>query len=279
MASLGDYPQEVAAYTQGRGSLQLSPDGYDECHNAEEVIAQRAYDPEADTANTPDSVFCAHGSGVIVKWDHVFEQMHLESALKADRPGLIVGNLQPDDRALEAILRREFGEQTTTLYRPKERLDPQEKLVIRPPRKTTWIVDGYNMIFCWPELADTAKSDLSAARRHLLNDLSSFCGFREMYADRCIRRLQGSGKSRRKGTVPQHFRGVHPRKPDGGCLYRKPGGGNREKRSGQGGDLRWSYPAFVPPVRGPAGVRTGDGGGGPAGQKRKCENFMGGNRP
>ena len=179
VASLGDYPQEVAAYTQGRGSLQLSPDGYDECHNAEEVIAQRAYDPEADTANTPDSVFCAHGSGVIVKWDHVFEQMHLESALKADRPGLIVGNLQPDDRALEAILRREFGEQTTTLYRPRERLDPQEKLVIRPPRKTTWIVDGYNMIFCWPELADTAKSDLSAARRHLLNDLSSFAGFRK----------------------------------------------------------------------------------------------------
>ena len=35
------------------------------------------------------------------------------------------------------------------------------------------------MIFCWAELADTAKSDLSAARRHLLNDLSSFAGFRK----------------------------------------------------------------------------------------------------
>ena len=56
-SELGDYAQTVAAYTQGRGQLQISLHGYLPCHNQEEVVQQVGYDPEADIENTPDSVF------------------------------------------------------------------------------------------------------------------------------------------------------------------------------------------------------------------------------
>jgi predicted RNA-binding protein with PIN domain len=40
-------------------------------------------------------------------------------------------------------------------------------------------VDGYNIIFAWDDLAETAKHDLDAARRSLLDRLSSFAGFKK----------------------------------------------------------------------------------------------------
>ena len=65
---VGEYALEVARYTGGRGRLSLELAGYRPCHNADEVIAAAAYDPEADLPNTPDSVFCSHGAGHTVKW-------------------------------------------------------------------------------------------------------------------------------------------------------------------------------------------------------------------
>jgi predicted RNA-binding protein with PIN domain len=41
------------------------------------------------------------------------------------------------------------------------------------------IVDGYNVIFAWDDLAETAKHDLDAARRQLMDALSSFAGFKK----------------------------------------------------------------------------------------------------
>ena len=36
------------------------------------------YDPLADTLNPPGSVFCSHGAGFYVAWDHVREWAHCE---------------------------------------------------------------------------------------------------------------------------------------------------------------------------------------------------------
>ncbi len=179
-SELGDYAQTVAAYTQGRGSLQLRLQGYLPCHNGEKVIAEADYDPEADLAHTPDSVFCAHGAGFHVKWDQVKDYMHLSSGLQQSQPPTIITrHLDADDKALEAILAREFGPQTTKLYRAPADRPAEETLTIRPPRQQYLIVDGYNIIFAWEELAETAKSDISAARRQLCDILSSYAGFKK----------------------------------------------------------------------------------------------------
>ena len=79
VAVLSGYDLSVAAYTKGNGTLICIPRGYAPCHNTEEVIKQAAYDPTADLANSPDSIFCAHGAGFPVPWWQVPDYMHIET--------------------------------------------------------------------------------------------------------------------------------------------------------------------------------------------------------
>ncbi len=177
-SEIGDYTADLAAYSQGRGVLQLRLKGYYPCHDQEKVVAEAGYDPEADLDNTPDSVFCAHGAGFTVKWDQVKDYMHLESGLKP-KPQIITQNLAAEEKALEAILKREFGEQTTRLYRPPQNRDAGEKLTIKPLKQQYLIVDGYNIIFAWEDLAQIAQTDLDTARDRLIDRLSSFAAFKK----------------------------------------------------------------------------------------------------
>ena len=180
--SLGDYADQVAAYTQGRGQLQVALEGYAPCHNQEEVVAAAGYDPEADLDNTPDSVFCSHGAGFTVKWHEVKEYMHLESGLKqAQEPTIITRNVRLDDKELEAIMEREFGPVKRPLYHAPANRSAKAEVDIRPPRQSAIIVDGYNIIFAWEELKELAQHDLDAARRRLCDILSSFAGFKKCY--------------------------------------------------------------------------------------------------
>ena len=177
-SELGDYAQQVAAYTQGKGQFQLSLLGYAPCHNQEAVVAAADYSPEADLENTPDSVFCAHGAGFTVKWSQVKDYMHLESGLQEEKPPeLVTRNLRVDDKELEAIMLREFGPMKRPLYRTPENRPAKEEIFIRPLQQRCLIVDGYNMIFAWDGLSATARTDLYAARRQLLDRLSSYTGY------------------------------------------------------------------------------------------------------
>ncbi len=181
-SELGDYADTLASYTQGRGRLQIVLDGYAPCHNPEAVIAQAAYDPEADLANTPDSVFCAHGAGFTVKWQDVPQYMHLESGRKEEKqPQIISRNFHMDDRELEAIMEREFGPVKRPLYRPPANRPATDEIVIQSPRQQALIVDGYNIIFAWEDLAALAKEDLEAARRQLCDVLSNYAGYRKCH--------------------------------------------------------------------------------------------------
>lgn len=81
VSALGDYAREVAAYTQGRGRLLCSLRGYAPCADQDAVLASVDYDPTADLDNSPDSVFCSHGAGVIVPWDEVPARAHVSSGL------------------------------------------------------------------------------------------------------------------------------------------------------------------------------------------------------
>ena len=179
-SELGDYAVTLAAYTQGRGRLQLGMDGFHPCHNTDAVVAETAYDPEADLENTPDSVFCAHGAGFTVKWHQVKDYMHLDSCVKQEKPPEVIQrNIHADDRELEKIMLREFGPQKTRLYTPPVRRNEDDLRTIRPVKQQYIIVDGYNIIFAWDELAKIAESDLEAARRKLCDILSDFAGFKK----------------------------------------------------------------------------------------------------
>ncbi|MCD7744690.1 MAG: TetM/TetW/TetO/TetS family tetracycline resistance ribosomal protection protein [Lachnospiraceae bacterium] len=77
VVTMRGYQRELLSYTKGRGRLSCRLKGYEECHNAQEVIAQRGYDAQADTENPCGSVFCAHGAGFVVNWDEVPDYAHI----------------------------------------------------------------------------------------------------------------------------------------------------------------------------------------------------------
>jgi len=85
-SEVGDYALDVAAYTGGNGSMTCELLGYEPCHDSERIIGERAYDPEADLSNTPDSVFCSHGAGYTVKWHEAAEHMHVTDDPSRERP-------------------------------------------------------------------------------------------------------------------------------------------------------------------------------------------------
>ncbi len=76
-----DYGREVQAYTGGLGKLSLRFAGYEPCRNAEEVIAEIGYDPEADLAHPSSSLFCEKGAALYVHWNEVPDRCRVESGV------------------------------------------------------------------------------------------------------------------------------------------------------------------------------------------------------
>ncbi len=73
-----DYSSEVIAFSRGKGSINLIFDGYDKCHNTEEVIEEIGYRRDVDIEYSSSSIFCSKGQGYVVPWDKVEEEMHCE---------------------------------------------------------------------------------------------------------------------------------------------------------------------------------------------------------
>ena len=89
VVTMQEYQQDVTAYTRGQGKLSCTLQGYEPCHNEDEVLAASTYDPELDMANPTSSVFCAHGAGYIVDWYDVYDMMHVK-----EDPGFALAGME-----------------------------------------------------------------------------------------------------------------------------------------------------------------------------------------
>ena len=182
-AKLIHYMEELLAWSHGRGRLSLSPCGYRPCLEQEKLVRELGYDPERDTENPADSVFCAHGAGVNIKWAEVPQYMHLESCLRPKREE--TAELQTprwrgfsiDERELEAIMEREFGPIKRPLYQMRQVNAAPAPTSVPARSPETVLIDGYNLIFAWDELKDLARERLDLAREKLMDMLSGYAGF------------------------------------------------------------------------------------------------------
>ena len=182
VAGMNEYMQELLAYTHGRGRLSLTPGGYRPCREQQKIVDAIGYEPERDTDNPADSVFCSHGAGVNIPWDKAKDYMHLESCLKppVEEAAPIAApryrSLSIDDRELEAIMEREFGKIKRPQYSARQvNAAASEPVFEKKPEFI--IVDGYNLIFAWDELKKLAADRLDLARGRLMDMLSNYCGF------------------------------------------------------------------------------------------------------
>lgn len=190
VSEMQSYQTEVIAYTRGEGRISCGIKGYFPCHNAEDVIKQTGYDFNADVENSADSVFCAHGAGHLVKWDEVYEHMHLGSIFA--RPRAVTENevnsykaRAATDKELMEIFERTYGKirnRTSTNERTAMRRDRltenSDNSRKKPQGEEYLLVDGYNIIFAWDELKKTAEENLDSARVKLINIMCNYQAFR-----------------------------------------------------------------------------------------------------
>lgn len=195
VSAMRDYHTEVISYTHGKGRLNCIPKGYYPCHNTDEVIADIGYDPDSDTDNTADSVFCSHGAGVIVKWDEAPSRMHVDSGIRFGQKDEIVQDApvtqqlissykqrMATDKELMDIFERTYGkinrDPRQAMRKPQN--EPKLPKLPTPPKGPEYLlVDGYNIIFAWDELKLLAKENLDLARNRLINILCNYRGFRQ----------------------------------------------------------------------------------------------------
>ncbi|MBO4862082.1 MAG: NYN domain-containing protein, partial [Firmicutes bacterium] len=83
-----------------------------------------------------------------------------------------------DEKELESIMLREFGPIKRPRYTSPVYNRAEDNKTGRGVRKTYLIVDGYNMVFAWKELQETARTDIAAARDRLSDLLESFSALR-----------------------------------------------------------------------------------------------------
>ncbi len=202
VSTMSSYSSEVVRYTHGRGKLECRFKGYEPCHNSEEVIQQIGYNADSDTENPCDSVFCSHGVGHIVKWDKVPEYMHLpyydeynnseDTVAMNDRERLYsMCRTQSDIFALDNELMQIFEQ---TYGAVKKRSVAESRSFGKSSSEATnykrgksqqysgieyLLVDGYNVIFSWEKLKQTAKENIDAARNMLINILCNYQGYKK----------------------------------------------------------------------------------------------------
>ncbi|MFL0364338.1 GTP-binding protein [Pseudobacillus sp. 179-B 2D1 NHS] len=76
VATFMNYSTELAAFTQGKGVMNMIVGGYYRCHNEEEVIKRIGYNKNADPEYSSSSIFCSKGQGYTVAWDEAEAKMH-----------------------------------------------------------------------------------------------------------------------------------------------------------------------------------------------------------
>ena len=76
VATFMNYGIEFISITKGKGKINFIVDGYDICHNEEEVIKKIGYDKNADIEYTATSIFCSKGQAFLVMGDGAEGYMH-----------------------------------------------------------------------------------------------------------------------------------------------------------------------------------------------------------
>lgn len=192
VSEINDYRSELIAYTHGKGSISFALSGYKECHNTEEVVAKIGYDCDSDIENSADSIFCSHGAGYVVKWDEVYEHMHLplsinnneENESEEQRSVKAAKFIEKavSDEELMAIFEMTYGKinsDPVRAFKKTKAVSIEDKKVRLPQYEGPdyLLVDGYNIIFAWDDLKKIAEENLDAARAELIHRMCNYQGY------------------------------------------------------------------------------------------------------
>ena len=214
---LRSYPTTLRAYTKGEGRISLTPGVYAPCHNPEEVMAARGYDPDLDERHTADSVFCKAGSGYAVPWTEAKDAMHLptgygeeETEESEERSAFVPKKTENvSEKEWVAIFERTYGKiKPRTVAEKKVNAAPAEHKKkhrpSEPPKEEYLVIDGYNVIFAMPTLKKLAEADIGDARDALIRTVCNLAAMkkcRALIVFDAYRRKEGQGSEEQIGAV------------------------------------------------------------------------------
>ncbi len=214
---LRSYPTTLRAYTKGAGKISLAVGPYAPCHNPEQVISARGYDPDLDERHTADSVFCKAGSGYAVPWYEAKDMMHLptgygaEDAPEEAEAKVFIPKKQENvsEKEWVAIFERTYGKiKPRTVSEKKVNAAPSEQKKkprkAEPPKEEYLVLDGYNVIFAVPALRKMAEADIGDARDALIRTVCNLAATkkcRALIVFDAYRRKEGLGSEEQIGPV------------------------------------------------------------------------------
>ncbi|MBQ7389760.1 MAG: TetM/TetW/TetO/TetS family tetracycline resistance ribosomal protection protein [Clostridia bacterium] len=219
VATMRSYAGELRAFTRGEGKITMNVGGYAPAHNQDEIIANSGYDPLLDERNPASSVFCKAGAGYAVPWDEADAMMHVKidgteepidevSEVPVRARAIKYSGTVEEDKELMRIFEATYGK-----IKPRKAAERKENKAPDTPRKRSKpyknleeyvILDGYNVIFAWEELARTAEVDLALARDMLTRIMCSYTAFRKCHATivfDAYKRKGGEGSEEECGNV------------------------------------------------------------------------------
>lgn len=200
-----DYQLEINSYSHGKGKVSFTLNGYDLCHDTDEIIAKSGYDSENDADNPTGSIFCSHGAGYYIEWNKVAEFAHIKDELtilgneenSTDQIGQHVRKRESDygntfiaQEEIDEIFERTFGSvkqkrrgwgKTIASSTDKQHGSFETEKTIKNEGKDSYLlVDGYNIIFAWKELNDLAKINIDSARDKLMDIMCNYQGYKNV---------------------------------------------------------------------------------------------------
>jgi len=193
--TMRNYQKEVVAYTKGLGRLFCSFKGYEICHNSSEVIESIGYDSERDIENPTSSVFCANGAGFLVNWNEVKSYMHVISCFQnnaemdetTQHKSVYTEEKWISPEEIDQIINRTYYAnqgKKSSWKKPKSAVESYYESAAYVKKQNEikeeyLLVDGYNIIFAWPQLKELVNENMDGARMKLADILSNYQGIRK----------------------------------------------------------------------------------------------------
>ena len=181
VVNLKNYQTRLASLSSGRGQISLRLCGYRECHNTLEVLEHFSYDSEMDFANPTGSVFCAHGAGFYVPYNHVEDFMHIREDQRTYSRTATTNRNRISEEELKRVFANLNGRNRKAdkvHERDKKEEEEKKKVKIAERKPELLLVDGYNVMHYFSKTKDLLEVNFDMARDMVINEMANLAGYK-----------------------------------------------------------------------------------------------------
>ncbi len=179
--NLSHYEQNVHTYTKGQGVFFISDDGYHTVKEPRSLCDEIGYDWAQDRDYPCGATIFQQGIVSAIPYDQVYE--HMDLALQAKLPQasshVVHRQITISDEEWQRVTDRLHVQRKQ--WKPRRSGGDQSDITVsstpKAKQEQCLIVDGYNMIYDWPNLKDLMERDADAARTGLLAILGNYQGY------------------------------------------------------------------------------------------------------